>query len=139
MSENEKNKSIYKDEVVREVLAKIKIKDIKEYYNLKDKISIKWWESVVSLLLFISMLGFMVTAIYIILQETSETKYMLTWLIALNITIIWGVEFLIYKIYAISKLFQIQMKLITDIQKEVDKLKESNIETKNTKQKTDKI
>lgn len=115
------------EDLVREVDATIKIKDIKEIYRLKDIISIKWWETALVLLLFFSGTGFLITLSqlnYLFPPEKSIVlTFILFWFIILMFILIATVEFLINKIKALRKLYEVQTKVISILQNEVDKMK----------------
>jgi Ca2+/Na+ antiporter len=111
------------DMLVKEVTATVKIKDIKEIYRLKDRLSVKWWEPAVIFLLFISGFGFIFTVTRIVHTKDPEQFFVFFWFVLLLLTLIAATELLISKIKALRRLSEIQMRLITDLQKEVEHLK----------------
>jgi len=111
--------------LVKEVTATIKIKDIKEIYRLKDRLSVKWWEPAVIFLLFVSGFGFILTVTRIVHTKDPEQFFTFFWFVLLLLTLIASTELLISKIKALRRLSEIQMRLITDLQKEVEQLKQA--------------
>lgn len=111
--------------LVKEVTATIKIKDIKEIYRLKDRLSVKWWEPAVILLLFISGFGFILTVTRIVHTKDPEQFFVFFWFVLLLLTLIASTELLISKIKTLRRLSEIQMRLITDLQKEVQQIKQA--------------
>lgn len=117
--------------LVKEVDATIKIKDIKEIYRLKDIVAIKWWETLLVLILFFSGTGFLFTVLqtdYLFPPDKSIIlKFILVWFVILILTIIATIEFLLQKFRALRKLYELQTNLILSLQKEVDNIKNSQI------------
>ena len=111
-------------ELEAEIDAIIKIKDIKELYRLKDYLAVKWWESGLIILLFASGLGFFLTAIRLIpVQEPFIYWFSLFWFAAILLTLIGCIEFLIGKIRVLRSLYEIQTRLLTSMQKDLEGLK----------------
>ena len=111
--------------LVKEVTATIKIKDIKEIYRLKDRLSVKWWEPAVIFLLFISGFGFILTVTRIVHTKDPEQFFVFFWFVLLLLTLIASTELLISKIKTLRRLSEIQMRLITDLQKGVQQIKQA--------------
>ena len=111
--------------LMKEVTATIKIKDIKEIYRLKDRLSVKWWEPAVIFLLFISGFGFILTVTRIVHTKDPEQFFIFFWFVLLLLTLIASTELLISKIKALRRLSEIQLRLIADLQKEVEQLKQA--------------
>jgi len=111
--------------LAKEVTATIKIKDIKEIYRLKDRLSVKWWEPAVIFLLFFSGFGFILTVTRIVHTKDPEQFFIFFWFVLLLLTLIASTELLILKIKALRRLSEIQMRLIADLQKEVQQIKQA--------------
>ena len=111
--------------LVKEVTATIKIKDIKEIYRLKDRLSVKWWEPAVIFLLFIYGFGFILTVTRIVHTKDPEQFFIFFWFVLLLLTLIASTELLISKLKTLRRLSEIQMRLITDLQKEVQQIKQA--------------
>ena len=111
--------------LAKEVTATIKIKDIREIYRLKDRLSVKWWEPAVIFLLFVSGFGFILTVTRIVHTKDPEQFFIFFWFVLLLLTLIASTELLISKIKALRRLSEIQMRLIADLQKEVEQLKQT--------------
>ena len=111
-------------ELEAEIDAIIKIKDIKELYRLKEYLAVKWWESGLIILLFASGLGFFLTVIRLIpVQEPFLYWFSLFWFAAILLTLIGCIEFLIGKIRVLRRLYEIQTRLLTSMQKDLEYLK----------------
>lgn len=111
--------------LAKEVTATIKIKDIREVYRLKDRLSVKWWEPAVIFLLVVSGFGFIFTVTRIIQTKDPMQFFVFFWFVLLLLTLIATTELLMSKIKALRRLNEIQMRLITDLQKEVEQLKKT--------------
>jgi hypothetical protein len=111
-------------ELETEIDAIIKIKDIKELYRLKEYLAVKWWESGLIILLFASGLGFFLTVIRLIpVQEPFLYWFSLFWFAAILLTLIGCIEFLIGKIRVLRRLYEIQTRILTAMQKDIANLK----------------
>jgi hypothetical protein len=111
-------------ELEAEIDAIIKIKDIKELYRLKEYLAVKWWESGLIILLFASGLGFFLTVIRLIpVQEPFLYWFSLFWFAAILLTLIGCIEFLIGKIRVLRRLYEIQTRILTAMQKDIANLK----------------
>ncbi len=97
-----------------ELDAVVKMRDIEELYDLKDRVSIKWWETGMVLLLFGSGFGFILTASRLIpLVEPFLYWFSLFWVGAIVLTLIACIEFLIAKFRALRRLYETQTRIIT--------------------------
>lgn len=109
--------------LIKEVDATNRIKDIREIYNLKDTISVKWWETLLVLILFVSGLGFIVSISrldYLFPPEKSIIlKFILFWFMLLVLSLIVTIEFLLNKFRALRKLYEIQTRIIISLQDEM--------------------
>ena len=111
-------------ELEAEIDAIIKIKDIEELYRLKEYLAVKWWESGLIILLFASGLGFFLTVIRLIpVREPFLYWFSLFWFAAILLTLIGCIEFLIGKIRVLRQLYEIQTRLLTSMQKDLEGLK----------------
>jgi len=107
-----------------EVSAVIKIKDIEELYELKERVSIKWWETVLILLLFASGFGFILTVSKLIpISQPFVYWFSLFWGVAIILTLIACIEFLIGKFRALRRLYEIHTHLLEGMQKEIVEIK----------------
>jgi len=107
-----------------EVGAVVRIKDIEELYKLKDEVAVKWWETGLIILLFASGFGFLLTATQLIpVKEPLLYWFSLFWVAAILLTMIGCIEFLIGKIRALRRLYEIQTRLLMTIQKDLDEIK----------------
>lgn len=111
------------EKLLREVSATTKIHDIKEYYKLKERVEVKWWESAIVFVLFIAGLGFVFTMIYLVPVENREIffRFLAFWSGLLILALIATIEFLIAKIRALRRLHDIQTRLIEGIQNEIER------------------
>jgi hypothetical protein len=111
--------------LIKEVSAKIKIKDIKRLYDLRDKVAVKWYESGLVALLFVSALTFLVIILKIIPHPEPLVHYFVAGSAVALILIVTAIlEFLLRKFHAMRQLYQQQTRLIEDLDKEIKKLRE---------------
>lgn len=105
----------------REVYATLKIKDIQDYYRLKERLTVKWWEFLVMALLFVSALGFIVTTLYLLPPKNLQLyfRFLAFWSILLVIALIASIEILIAKVRALYHLLRYQDQLISALQRQL--------------------
>jgi hypothetical protein len=118
--------------LLREVDAAIRIKDIEAVQRYRDQVELKWWESGIVILLFISGLGFIITIFKLIpAQNPVLFKFVLFWFVLFTITLIAAVEFLLVKINALRQLYEINARILERIEKRIN-LELHQSEKKNT-------
>ncbi|MCX7765745.1 MAG: hypothetical protein N2246_03450 [Candidatus Sumerlaeia bacterium] len=106
------------ESISREVQATLKIKDIQNYYRLKERLATKWWEFLVMTLLFVAGLGFIVTTLYLLPPKNLQIyfRFLMFWAVMLVLALIGTLEILITKIRTLHQLMNYQQRLITDLQ-----------------------
>lgn len=114
-----------KDSLLREINARIRIKDIKSFYQLREQVSIKWYESVLILLLFVSTLGFLTFVALLLLHSGSKAnalleRAVLIWCIPLVLTFVLTIEVILSKMNSLRKLHELASQLLEDIQKQLE-------------------
>ena len=107
-----------------EVSAVVKIKDIEELYRLRDKVSVKWWETGLIVLLFVSGFGFILTVSKLIpMSQPVVYWFIFFWVGAIILTMIGCIEFLIGKFRALRRLYEIHTRILQAMQKELSEIK----------------
>jgi hypothetical protein len=109
------------DRLLREVDAAIKIKDIKNVIQFRDRVQLKWWESGIIILLFMSGLGFVLT-IYKLIPAGNPALFwfVFLWFVVFVVTLVATIEFLLAKINALRNLYEINSRILARIEKEMD-------------------
>ena len=115
-----------KDKLLREIDASIKIKDIRRVYRLRDEVDVKWWESVLVLLLFVSSLGLLALILIFFRSESVEIQGMVQrmiflFLIPFIFSIVLTLEVVLMKINALRRLNAISVDLIEAMRRELEK------------------
>lgn len=103
----------------REVFATIKVKDITEYYNLKEGLFFRWWEMMATALLFIGGLGFIVTTLYLLPPKNPQLylRFLAFWAILLSFALIAMLEIILRKVRIISRMLWFHDRFIQELQK----------------------
>ena len=113
--------------LLREVSARIKIKDIKRLYALRDKVAVKWYESGLVGLLFVAALSFLAVVIHLLPSETPRDILIRNFVIGSSVALVLIVaavlEFLLGKFRAIRRLYEIQAQLLESLDKDLDELR----------------
>jgi len=111
--------------LLTEMSARIKIKDIKRLYQLKDRVGVKWYESALVGLLFVAALSFLAIVLKLIPEANPIIYYFVAGSSIVLILIITAVlEFLLRKFNALRSLYELQSRLIEDLDKETAKLRQ---------------
>ena len=105
----------------REVYATIKVKDITEYYNLKEGLYFRWWEIMATALLFIGGLGFIVTALYLLPPKNPQLylRFLAFWAILLSFAIMAMLEIIMRKVRILSRMLWFHDRFIQELQKSI--------------------
>lgn len=109
--------------LLKEMSARIKIKDIQALHRLQDQVTVKWYESGFVPILFVAALSFLV----IVLQLAPKPNVIVTWfVIGSSITLILIVtailEFLLRKFHAMRRLYELQSHLVEHHEKRFEEL-----------------
>lgn len=122
-------------QLLREVSARIKIKDIKRLYDLRDKVAVKWYEAGLVGLLFVAALSFLVIVVKLIPGETPREILIRNFVVGSSVALILIVaailEFLLRKFHAMRRLYEIQTRLLEDLDKEIGELRQRIAELEN--------
>jgi hypothetical protein len=111
--------------LLTEVSARIKIKDIKRLYELRDRVAVKWYESGLVGLLFVAALSFLAIVLQLIPNPNPLIRnFVAGSSIALILIITAILEFLLYKFNAMRSLYEYQSRLLEELDKEVARLRQ---------------
>ena len=111
--------------LLTEVSARIKIKDIKRLYDLRDRVAVKWYESGLVALLFVSALSFLVIMINLIPDTNVIVRnFVIVSSVSLILIVTAVLEFLLRKFSAMRTLYEIHSRLLEDLDKELTKLRQ---------------
>ena len=116
-----------KETLLRELDASIKIKDIQALERLRERVEIKWWESGLILILFVSALGFL-SSVVLLLRRASPIsgalmqRWVLVWFIPLVFAIILTLEVVLAKLNALRRLNQATAHVLEALRQEVVQL-----------------
>lgn len=104
--------------LLAEMDARIKVRDIREWEKLKHQVEVKWWESGLLALLFISGIGVLVTIANLVPDQNELLHdFILGWCIVFALTLIAAIEFLILKFRALRRMHQMTVRQIDDLNK----------------------
>jgi hypothetical protein len=102
--------------LLREVDAAIKIKDIERIQRWRDAVEVKWWESSVVVLLFISGLGFIITIFKLIPRDNAPLFwFVFFWFLLFVLTLVAAVELVVTKINALRALHELHSRMLEEI------------------------
>jgi hypothetical protein len=111
--------------LLTEVTARIKIKDIRRLYELKDRVAVKWYESGLVALLFVAALTFLAIVLQLVPNPNPIVRnFVAGSSIALILIITAILEFLLRKFSALRTLYEQQSRLIEDLDKEIGQLRQ---------------
>jgi hypothetical protein len=111
--------------LLTEVTARIKIKDIRRLYELKDRVAVKWYESGLVALLFVAALAFLAIVLRLVPNPNPIVRnFVAGSSIALILIVTAILEFLLRKFSALRTLYEQQSRLIEDLDKEIGQLRQ---------------
>ena len=111
--------------LLTEVSARIKIKDIKRLYDLRDRVAVKWYESGLVALLFVAALAFLAIVLRLVPNPNPLVRNFVTGSsIALILIVTAILEFLLGKFRALRTLYEHQSRLIEELDKEIWRLRD---------------
>lgn len=134
-----------REELVQEIDARVRIKDIQLIYDLKDALEIRWWEPLLKMVALVAGIGFAVTFLHFLDRSVDlfgaldaqrerplmnpEALKMVFWFIAaaFSLMLVAGmlsVEVLMARVAAMRRLHEIELRVIEHLQAEVEALRE---------------
>ncbi|MCX7716795.1 MAG: hypothetical protein N2111_00105 [Candidatus Sumerlaeaceae bacterium] len=104
--------------LLREVDAAIQVKDIGRIHRWRNVLERKWYESGLTVILFISGLGFMIT-VYKLLPagNTLLFWFIFAWFALFTLSLIGVIELLLAKVHALRELYQIQSQRVEHLER----------------------
>jgi hypothetical protein len=126
-----------KDELLRDFTVAGRLKEIRDAIQLKDRLAPKWWEAVVGIVQFAAALGLLASIVQDPpLRAAPMGRLLVLWLILLVISLIFGFEFLIFRIHHLRRAFEISLKQIDHLGQRIEALEHAL--KKNTENDTEK-
>jgi len=111
--------------LLTEVSARIKIKDIKRLYKMRDRIAVKWYESALVALLFVAALTFLVVVVQLLPKPNPIVRdFVIASSVALILIATAILEFLLRKFRAMRALYELQSRMFDELEKEVARLRQ---------------
>jgi hypothetical protein len=104
--------------LLKEVDAAIRVKDIQKIHRYRERVERQWWESGIILMLFISGLGFMITIYKLIPSEDPRLFwFVFFWFALFVVMLVATIELLLTKISALRALYEINTRLIEELER----------------------
>lgn len=120
-----------KDELLREVDVRIRLRDIRRAHKLRERLAPKWWETGLIFLLFASALGLLASLFqYADVRDEPLNYWMLFWFGLMILTSVLCFEFLLFKVYNLNRSNEVLLRMIQDVQRRQEKV-EKEIEAEN--------
>ena len=111
-------------QLLREVDASIRVKDIQEWQDLRDILMIKWWEPILLILLFISGIGIIVTLFKLVPNSNVLLhRFIVGWCALWILTLVSCIEFLLHKFRALRRMREISDRALHQLQAEINQLR----------------
>jgi len=121
--------------LLKEMSARIKIKDIQRLYKLRDRVAVKWYESGLVGLLFVAALSFLAIIIKLIPEANPLIRgFVLVSSVTLILIVTAILEFLLKKFHALRELYEHQTRVLEQLDKEVAELRKQIKELADTLQ-----
>jgi len=101
------------DKLLVEMDARIKVRDIREWERLKRQVEVKWWESGLLALLFVSGSAMMVTIAKLAPEDHVMLRnFVIVWCGLFILTLLGCIEFLIFKFRALRKMHESTTRML---------------------------
>lgn len=105
-----------KDELLREVDARIRSRDVRRLDELRGRLAPKWWETSIVLVLFASALGLLASLVqYSHVREQPLDRFMVFWFCLMVLTTVLSLEFLLVKIYNLRRSNDMLLRRMEDL------------------------
>jgi len=103
--------------LLMEMDARIKVRDIRHWDKLKRQVEVKWWESGLIALLFVSGAGMAVTIFKIVPADNWLLRaFIVTWCVLFLATMIACIEFLVFKFRALRAMHERTAEMLEEQQ-----------------------
>ncbi len=133
-----------REELIQELDARVRIKDIQFVYDLKDAIALRWWEPLLKMIVLVAGISFAVTFIHLLdrgvdvigaLEGLSEkpglspqsVKIVFAFIAgSFSVMLVTGLvslEILLSRVSAMRRLHEVELKVIEQLQTEVETLR----------------
>jgi hypothetical protein len=133
-----------REALLQELDARVRIKDIRAVYDLKDAIAFKWWEPLLKMIVLLAGVGFAVTAVHFLDRSIdlygalaaespgraldSQALKMIFWFIAGSFALMLvagmiSLEVMLMRVSAMRRMQEIQLRVIENLQAEVEELR----------------
>lgn len=104
-------------QLLTEMDARIKVRDIRKWESLKRQVEVKWWESGLVALLFVSGAGMAVTIYKLVPADNWLLRaFIVTWCVLFLFTLLACIEFLIFKFRALRSMHERTAEMLEEQQ-----------------------
>lgn len=104
--------------MIRDLETSIRLRDIREWANIKDALSMGFWELFVLAGLFSFGIGVLTTLIYAIPPENEALYYfMLLWCVGFIVMVVLAIEFLIRKYRVMRRALELTFRRLEKLEK----------------------
>lgn len=105
-----------KDQLILELDAAMRLRDVNRIMQLKDRLAPRWWEGIAVMMLFISALGLLASLFqYVDLRDEPLNAWMLFWFGLMILTSVFCFQFIIFKLYNLRRANDVLTGLVSDI------------------------
>ncbi len=125
-----------KDTLIRDFTVANRLHDIQKSEKVKEQLRPKWWEAVVGIVQFATALGFTASLTqFPALRHDPYGKLLIFWAVLMVLSLIFGFEYMIFKLYHLRRAFDVQLRLANDLRDRIQVLeKKSNGNTEKMKE-----
>lgn len=114
-----------KDELIREIDARMRIGDIRRSHDLKARLAPKWWETGFVVLLFVSALGLLASLFqYAEIRDSPLNAWLLFWFALTILTVVMTFEFLLVKIYNLRRSNEVMLRMMDDLRDRTEEMEQ---------------
>ncbi len=115
-----------KDQLILELDAAMRLRDVNRIMQLKDRLAPRWWEGMAVVMLFISALGLLASLFqYVDLRDEPLNTWMLFWFGLMILTSVFCFQFIIFKLYNLRRANDVLTRMVSDIHSRLEKIAEA--------------
>ncbi len=114
-----------REELLRELDARMRLRDVRLSQRLKESLAPRWWETGVILLLFASALGLLASLFqHYQWRAAPPDRWLLFWFALMILSAVLSFEFLLVKVYHLRRSNDLLLRMMEEARRRQDRLEE---------------
>lgn len=110
-----------RDELLRDFGVAIRLRDIRESMELKDRLMPKWWEALVGLLMFAATLGFLASVFHqLVMEESPFFRIIVFWMSLMILMFVFAMNLVYFRLHHLRRAYEINLRLVQDVTRRLE-------------------